>query len=63
MKKTRKNSIVIALIVLLLALAVGYAAFSSELTIEGTANALGTWDVKFESVALKDSEGQTANES
>ena len=63
MKKTRKNSIVIALIVLLLALAVGYAAFSSELTIEGTANALGTWDVKFKSVALKDSEGQTANES
>ena len=48
MKKSKKNYIAIVLIVLLLALAVGYAAFSSQLTISGTANAkAGTWDVKF----------------
>ena len=48
MKKSKKNYVAIVLIVLLLALAVGYAAFSSQLTISGTASAkAGTWDVKF----------------
>lgn len=48
MKKSKKNYIAIVLVVLLLALAVGYAAFSQTLTISGTATAKsGTWDVKF----------------
>ena len=47
MKKSKKNYVAIVLIVLLLALAVGYAAFSSQLTISGTAKANGKWDVKF----------------
>lgn len=47
MKKSKKNFIAIVLVVLLLALAVGYAAFSSQLTISGTAKANGKWDVKF----------------
>lgn len=47
MKKSKKNYIAIVLVVLLLALAVGYAAFSSQLTISGTAKANGKWDVKF----------------
>lgn len=47
MKKSKKNYIAIVLVVLLLALAVGYAAFSSQLTITGTAKANGKWDVKF----------------
>lgn len=47
MKKSKKNYIAIVLVVLLLALAVGYAAFSSQLTISGTAKANGNWDVKF----------------
>ena len=47
-KSNKKNYIAIVLIVLLLALAVGYAAFSSQLTITGNATAkAGTWDVKF----------------
>lgn len=47
-KSNKKNYIAIVLIVLLLALAVGYAAFSSQLKITGTATAkAGTWDVKF----------------
>lgn len=47
MKKTKRNNVLIILVVLLLALAVGYAAFQQVLTISGTASAAGTWDVKF----------------
>lgn len=47
MKKTKKNYIVIALVVILLALAVGYAAFGGTLKITGTATANGTWNVHF----------------
>lgn len=47
MKKSKKNYVAIVLVVLLLALAVGYAAFSQTLTISGTAGATGKWDVKF----------------
>lgn len=47
MKKSKKNYVAIVLVVLLLALAVGYAAFSQSLTISGTAGATGKWDVKF----------------
>lgn len=57
MKKSNKNNyIAIVLIVLLLALAVGYAAFSSQLTITGSATAkAGTWDVKFTAASASDS--------
>ena len=48
MKKSKKNYVAIVLVVLLLALAVGYAAFSTNLTITGTAKtATGKWNVKF----------------
>jgi len=47
MKKTKRNNVLIVLVVLLLALAVGYAAFQQVLTISGTATAAGNWDVKF----------------
>ena len=62
MKKSKKrNYAVIALIVLLIALAVGYAAFSATLTINGTAAAKATWDVKFTSAQLLDSSDKTAD--
>lgn len=57
MKKSKKNYTIIVLIVLLLALAIGYAAFSATLTIDGTAEGTGTWDVHFKSATLKDSTG------
>lgn len=48
MRKSRKrNAIVLALIVLLIATAIGYAAFASTLTITGTATADGIWNVYF----------------
>lgn len=62
MKKSNKKYIIVVLIVLLLALAVGYAAFSDTLTISGTASAKGTFDLQFESATLNKSEGVTVDE-
>lgn len=47
MKKTKRNSVLIVLVVLLLALAIGYAAFQQVLNITGTAKATGNFEVKF----------------
>lgn len=50
-KKSRKY-LIILLIVFLLALAVGYAAFNDTLHITGTANANGTFDMEFTSATV-----------
>lgn len=47
MKKSKKNRAIIVLIVLLLALAIGYAAFQTVLTVNGTATGTMTWNVHF----------------
>lgn len=47
MKKSKKNYIIIALVVILLACAVGYAAFGATLKVSGTATASGKWDMHF----------------
>lgn len=57
MKKSKRNYIVIALIVILLTLAVVYAAFSDALTITGTATGSGTFDVEFVSGTVSNSKG------
>ena len=44
-KKSNKKYLIILLIVFLLALAIGYAAFTDTLNITGTANANGTFDL------------------
>ncbi len=59
-QENKKRFLVILLVVLLLALAVGYAAFSDTLTITGTANVNGTFDVKFTSASVASSAGCTA---
>ena len=60
MKKSKKrNYAIIVLFVLLIAIAVGYAAFSTELTINGSASGSTSWDVKFTSAQLLDSTGAT----
>ena len=62
MKKSKKrNYAIIVLLVLLIAIAVGYAAFSSELTINGKATGDTTWDVKFTDAKLYDSTGAIAD--
>jgi len=55
-KEKMKKYVILLLIVLLLGLAVGYAAFSDVLTITGTANAKGTFDVKFTAYSLDENE-------
>ena len=55
MKRTKKrNYVIVALVVILLAIAVGYAAFQTVLTVSGTATGASfTWDVHFDSSNTK----------
>ena len=56
-KKTGKNMLIILLVVLLLALAIAYASFSDTLTISGTANGKGTFDLEFQNAEVTNMEG------
>ena len=47
-----KKILILMLILLLLILAVGYAVFSETLTISGTANAKGTFDLEFQNAEI-----------
>lgn len=49
MSKT-KNIIIGALLVAIVAMSIGYAALAQQLTINGTANISGTWDVEFTNI-------------
>ena len=60
MAKSKKNYLVIVLVVALVSLAVGYAAFSQNLTISGTATGTTTWDVKFTDATMSDTTHGTA---
>lgn len=57
MKKSKKNYVIIGLLVLLIAIAVGYAAFQTVLNISGTATGTATWNVRFTSAQLLNSTG------
>ena len=46
-KSNKKNRALIVLVVLLIALAVGYATFQTVLTVSGTATGTFTWNVHF----------------
>lgn len=50
-KRNKRSYIIIALIVVLLLSAVGYAAFQANLTITGTATGSAKWDVHFTSAS------------
>ena len=53
MKKiSNKNILITILLILLLALSIGYATFSDILTISGTANAKGTFDLEFQNAEV-----------
>lgn len=53
MKNSKKNFVIVLLVVLLLALAVGYAAFADTLTINGTAKVgSGLWSVHFKDASV-----------
>lgn len=53
--KSNKKSIIILLVVLLVLVAVGFAAFNDVLTITGTANASGKFDVNFTEASVSGS--------
>lgn len=55
--KNKKAFIVVLAVVLLVALGVGYAAFSDSLSIIGTANAKGTFDLEFSTASIVSSKG------
>ena len=50
-KRNKRSYIIIALIVVLLLSAVGYAAFQANLNITGTATGTATWDVHFKNTS------------
>lgn len=56
-KSQKKNYVVVALLVVLLFLAIGYAAFSEVLTVSGTATGTGTWNVHFGDTATLNPSG------
>ena len=45
MKDNKKNKLLVGCLALLLALSVGYALFSENITINGTATAKGSFDI------------------
>jgi len=55
MKRTKRNYVIIALIIVLLSLAIGYAVLNDQLTISGTANVKGTFDLVFGNAQALDS--------
>lgn len=59
-KNKKKNIILVVLIVLILGMAVGYAAFSQTLTINGTANISSEWDIHFKSITEGTMTGATS---
>lgn len=61
--KSNKKYLIILLVVFLLALAIGYAAFSDVLKISGTANANGTFDVQFQNPTVVSTVGCSSTET
>jgi len=59
-KKSKKSYLIAVLLIFILALAAGYAAFGDTLTITGTANANGTFDMEFTSCTVSKAVGVDA---
>ena len=58
-KKTDKTFFIVALVVVLLTFAVGYAMFSETLNVSGTAQTSGNFDVEFFNTSITSSSGCT----
>ena len=52
MKNGSKNIVIIILIIISI-MAIGYATFATQLTINGTAKIIGEWDVKITNIEAK----------
>ncbi len=53
-RNKNKNALIGGLLAIVFVMAVGYAAFATQLNISGTANITSTWDVHIKSIAVKD---------
>lgn len=51
-KRNKIKKYIMIIIMMLLLLATGYAAFSDSLKIQGTANAKGTFDLEFQNAQV-----------
>ena len=51
--KDRKNILIVALLIAIVAMSVGYAALAQQLTINGTANISASCDVKIKEITEK----------
>ncbi len=52
--KNNKNIIIGTLLVVILIMAVGYSAFATQLTLNGTAEIIGNWDIRITSITAQD---------
>ncbi len=61
--KSKKNIIIITLLIIIIVMAVAYSALATRLTINGTAEIIGEWDVKIINIeAIQVSEGCNSGE-
>ena len=60
MKKSKVNYLIVALVVILLTIAVGYAAFSQQFQITGTAAAKGNWNIHFANAKIEPSDSKNS---
>ncbi len=51
--RSSKNLIIVALLIVILAMAVGYTAFATQISVNGTAEIIGVWDVGVSKVEAK----------
>ena len=57
MESKHKNILIGALLAVVFVMAVGYAAFAQQLTINGSAEITSTWDVKYDSTKTEATPG------
>ena len=60
MNKKAKNILIIVLFLVIIGMAIGYAALSQLLTINGTANITANWDIKISKIAEGTLKGATS---
>lgn len=61
MEQRHKNMLIGGLLAVVLIMAVGYAAFATQLNINGTANIASSWDVHIESITPGEPVGSAKN--
>ncbi len=61
MERKKKNILIGSLLAIVLIMAVGYAAFATQLNIDGTANITSTWDVHIKSITPGTPVGTASN--